>query len=129
MLGVKKYKAEYISNCRKKIRADLAALDKLSAPEDFKASYYNNLILVLDTMFAHRLRGLEGKDGNPMNEVRILAQSILINNTKLIEEKTIHYNPETSITKVKVEQSIRLSGKEFFHLSKAYLDAIELTFS
>jgi hypothetical protein len=40
-------------------------------------------VLLLDHMFVHRLSGAEGKDGNPLNEVRVLVNSLLYNGGKL----------------------------------------------
>jgi len=37
------------------------------------------MVLVLDSSFSHRQRTMELKDGNPLNEVRVLCNSILEN--------------------------------------------------
>ena len=53
-----------------------------SALESFEALFFNNMTLVLDGNFVHRLPGpdYEGKDGNPLNEIRILCDSLMNNN-------------------------------------------------
>ena len=43
---------------------------------EFEQRFFNDQVLILDNMFVHRLTGIEGKDGNPLNEVRVLCNSI-----------------------------------------------------
>jgi hypothetical protein len=40
-------------------------------------------VLLLDYMFERRLRAIEGKDGNAVNEVSVLCNSLLLNDGKL----------------------------------------------
>ena len=42
----------------------------------FEARFLSHLVLALDDYFLHRGRTIEGKDGNPLNEVRLLCDSI-----------------------------------------------------
>ena len=51
-------------------RAGRAAVDA------FVPRFFNGLVLQLDYSFVHRTRNLEGKDGNPLNEVRVLCSSL-----------------------------------------------------
>ena len=50
---------------------------------EFEQRFFNDQVLILDNMFVRRLTGIEGKDGNPLNEVRVLCNSILLNQGKL----------------------------------------------
>jgi hypothetical protein len=82
-------------------------------------------------MFVHRLRVIEGKDGNPLNEVRVLCNSILLNGGKLQVEplpewpvsggKSLRVPPEKSVLKLKVGDVVKLSEADFVRLSKAFL--------
>jgi hypothetical protein len=83
------YTKDHVNSCRSKIEAQLAAYrvltgaarekagDSSASAATFEPLFFNNLVLVLDRFFVHRARGLEGKDGNPLNEVRMLCDSIL----------------------------------------------------
>ena len=51
---------------------------------------------------------MEGKDGNPLNEVRMMGNSILQNHGVLSADKTIKYNPAKSILKLQVGAEIKL---------------------
>ncbi len=91
MLCVNSYTKDYINECRSRMESQLAAYKVLvttarektsksainSAVDSFEPLFFNNLVVVLDGFFVHRSRTLEKKDGNPLNEVRMLCNSIL----------------------------------------------------
>jgi len=54
---------------------------------EFEQRFFNDQVLILDNMFVRRLTGIEGKDGNPLNEVRVLSNSILLNQGKMQVDK------------------------------------------
>ena len=86
MLGMKTYSQDYINACRARVEANLRAYRKQvgKAPaKEFEDRFFKDQVLLLDYMFVHRLSGIEGRDGNPLNEVRILCNSILLNKGKL----------------------------------------------
>src|SRR5205807_10024338 len=83
---MKKYSKDYIAACRARVDGDLRAYRKQvgNAPsKEFEARFFNDQVLLLDYMFVHRLTGIEGKDGNPWNEVRVLCNSLLLNQGRL----------------------------------------------
>ena len=62
MLGVKKYSSEYITTCQKKIKTDTEAYRKMVPVNNaFEPIFFNNMVLVLEQMFVHRMKGQEGK--------------------------------------------------------------------
>ena len=141
MLGMKKYPKDYIAACRARVDSDLRAYRSQvgKAPSrDFEARFFNDQVLLLDYMFVHRLTGIEGKDGNPLNEVRALCNSILLNRGKLQVDRLpgwpnsagsgIKLSPETSLLKLKVGDEVRLSEADFARLSKAFFAELEEKF-
>jgi hypothetical protein len=125
MLAVTSYPQGYIDACRKRTDAQVAA-HKLASATDH--DFYANLTLLLDYYFVHRTRAMEGKDGNPLNEVRMLCNSILRNDGVLAAEKSIKYKPETSVLKLKIGDPIRLDDAQFTALSKAFFTEIQRKF-
>jgi hypothetical protein len=139
MLGVRNYTKEYIDGCRSRVDADLSTYKKLAAAarnqpagvkalEAFEITFFNNMVLVLDHLFVHRLRTIEGKDGNPLNEVRLLCDAILNNNNIMGTDKTIKFDPARSVLKYKVGDEIKLNEAHFALLSKAFFAEIERKF-
>jgi hypothetical protein len=144
MLGVKKYTQTYIDECRSKVNVQLSTYNNLittarnpvgknekslnSAIESFEPVFFNNLVLLLDALFVHRLRFIEGKDGNPLNEVRVLCNSMLNNKNIMCADNTIKLNPATSVLKYKVGDEITLSEAEFLRIFMAYFAEIERKF-
>src|ERR1700741_1468782 len=112
MLGVKNYRKAYIDAAKKRVNAEVAAYQTVAAAtkssgsgvaaalEDFESRFYNSMVLVLDNTFVHRPRPLEGKDGTPMNEVRVLCQSILEHDGVMTADKAIKLVPEKSVSKL-----------------------------
>lgn len=90
MLGMKTYDKRYIDYCRARIDAAVSLFRKHvgnKAAKDFDHRFFNDQVLLLDYMFVHRLVGIEGKDGNALNEVRVLCNSLLFNGGKLQVDK------------------------------------------
>ncbi|OLD89575.1 hypothetical protein AUG86_04705 [Euryarchaeota archaeon 13_1_20CM_4_64_14] len=141
MLGMKKYPKAYIAACRARVDADLRAYRSAvgkTPSREFEARFFDDQVLLLDYMFVHRLSGIEGKDGNPLNEVRVLCNSILLNRGKLQVDKLpewpnsavagIKLPPEKSVLKLKSSDEVRLREADFERLSKAFFAELEKKF-
>jgi hypothetical protein len=139
MLGVRNYPREYVDSCRAKVDADVAAYRGLAAIarkqpgsnpalETFEAAFFNNMVLVLDACFVHRLRAVEGKDGNPLNEVRLLCQSLLEHGGVMTVDKSIKLAPEKSLLGYRAGDPIRVGEEHFARICNAYFAEIESRF-
>lgn len=128
MLSVKHYPKDYVDGCRARLRTQLDAYDDAGASATFRVEFLNNLILVLEQSFVHRMRGNEGKDGNPLNEVRTLAASILTNDAVLTVEPSITYSAERSVLGLDVGDTIAIDLDQFRALADRYFEAIEERF-
>ncbi len=97
--------------------------------------FFNDQVLVLDHMFVHRLTGIEGKDRNPLNEVRVLCNSLLRNKGIPQIEKLpgwpnsassgIKLPQEKSVLKLQTGDEIKLTEADFVRLSEAFFKEIE----
>jgi hypothetical protein len=141
MLSVNSYAPEYVDACRSNVDMTVAAYENLlaaartangtdTAPLDFAVSsfeppFYHHLVLALDCYFNHRSRNLEGKDGNPLNEVRVLCASITQNEGKFAADRTIKWRPDQSVLGYHVGDEVRLTGADFARLSKAFFADLE----
>ena len=141
MLGMKKYPKDYIAACRARVDADLRAYRDgvgKAATKEFEARFFNDQVLLLDYMFVHRLTGSEGKDGNPLNEVRVLCNSLLLNRGKVQVDRLpgwpnsassgMTLPPEKSVLKLKAGDEVRLSEADFVRLYKAFFAELEKRF-
>ena len=90
--------------------------------------FFNNLRLALDRYFVHRLRAVTGKDSNSVNEVEMLAGSLMTNNGVLQRSNVIKYMPELSVTTLKIGEPIRLSADDFERLSRQFVADTVLKF-
>jgi hypothetical protein len=93
MLGRKDYTEEELDHAKTAVDEQVAAYTKLveaidsttsdskvmAALEAFEPLFFNNMTLALDRYFVHRLRMVTGKEGNPLNEVELLTESLMNN--------------------------------------------------
>lgn len=125
MLAVSESSAHHVNRCRRRIEADVAAFSKSEANGAAQTAFFNNMVLSLDHYFLHRVRKNEGKDGNPLNEVRVLCDSLTDNDGVVAADKTIRLEPETSILGLEVGDEIRLTEADFRRLADGFLAEIE----
>jgi hypothetical protein len=142
MLGRKDYTKQEVQHGRDTIQRQLAAYRKLAksiaagagaqkaqlALEEFEPLFFNNMVLVLDRFYVHRLRVTAGKDGNPLNEVELIADSLMNNDGVLRGNNVVKYDPEKSVVKLKIGDKIRLIEKDFERLASAFSDELEKRF-
>jgi hypothetical protein len=140
MLGRKDFTPEELDHAKTTVESQLAAYKKLvkaidtsdpkvaAALEDFEPQFFNNLTLALDRPFVHRVRMVTGKDGNPLNEVELVVDSLMNNDGVLRGNNVITLVPEESVLKLGIGDGIRLSAAQFERLSKAFLEEIRAKF-
>jgi hypothetical protein len=142
MLCMNSYPKAYLDQCRSRMEAQLAAHQGLvsaagkkkdtavqSALASFDPHFFSNLVFVLEASFVHRSRALEGKDGNALNEVRMICSSLLQGGGVMTADKTIKFDPAKSILKLKIGDEIKLSEADFVLLSRAFFAELEARFS
>jgi hypothetical protein len=144
MLGRKDYKQEELDHAKTAVNQQIAAYKKLvkaidGATSDAKVTYaleafeplfVNNMTLVLDRYFVHRLRIVTGKDGNALNEVELMSDSLINNEGVLRGNNVIKFIPDQSVVKlnIRIRDRIRLSTAQFERLSKAFFTELERKF-
>jgi len=123
------YSQAYIASTRTTMRATVTAYRKLAksgAPdEDFEQQFFNMLLLALEMHFVHRPRGVRGSDGGPLDEVGVVAASIMENDGRLIDARPGVPAPDRSVLGYAAGDEIRLDPDSFTRLSEAFLDEVE----
>lgn len=79
----------------------------------------------MDSYFVHRARAIEKKDGNTLNEVRMLCASMMYSNNRMGADKTIKFDSAKSVLKYRVGDEIKLSEADFILISSAFFAEIE----
>jgi hypothetical protein len=141
MLGRKDYTKQELDNARTAIDRQVAAYKKLakavdaasdpkaaSALEAFEPLFFNNMTLALDRPFVHRIRNVTGKDGNPLNEVELLTESLIDNGGVLRGNNVIKLVPDESVLKLGVGDRIELTAAQFDRLAEAFFAEIAAKF-
>jgi hypothetical protein len=142
MLGRKTYTQEELDNATAAIVRQLDAYKRLRAAIDgatadpevaaaleaFEPLLFNNLTLVLDRLFVHRVRIVTGKDGNALNEVELLTDSLMNNDGVLRGNNVVKFVPAQSVLQLEIGDPIGLSAADFERLSEAFLAEIRSRF-
>jgi hypothetical protein len=144
MLCATKYPQAYVDQCRSRVDQQLFAYRGLlatippasgtrakkvsSAVGAFESQFFNHMLLALDDYFLHRGRTIEGKDGNPLNEVRLLCDSIKENGGVFVGQKAIAFDSTSSVLGLQPGNRINLSEADFSLLAKAFFGEIERRF-
>jgi len=137
------YSREYVDECRARVDAHVAAYRGLAdavngsgsadeqlgvAVEAIEPVFFNNLLIALDGYFTHRSRTLEKKDGNPLNEVRVMCASMMLHGNVMTEDRAIKLSPEKSVLGIPFGETIALRAEPFARISSAFFAELESKF-
>jgi len=141
MLAVKTYSRDYVDQCRARVESQLAryralvsAARDLATPEvsplerafgEFYPVFFNTQVVVLDGYFANRLRAAEGKDGNPANEVRVIAASVLGGDDRMLADPTIRFDVAKTVLHLAPGDPVALDEQDFVALAAAFFAEID----
>lgn len=135
MLARTSYDPSQVEACRTLFAELLQSWGKVAARSEAAARagaevrVFNQMVVALDGWFVHRQRGLEGKDGNALNEVRLIALGITANAGRFPSEASIKWRPEASITGLRPGDLIQITEVLFARLCAAFLAEISAKFS
>ncbi|MCU1355294.1 MAG: hypothetical protein JWM89_712 [Acidimicrobiales bacterium] len=139
MLGRKDYTRDELDNGKAAVGRQLAAHETLAeaiaadeeaaaAFEAFDGQLFNNLMLMLDRLYVHRVRAVTGKDTNPLNEVELICESLMNNGGVFEPGKVVKYKQDESVLKLAPGDEIHLSAAGFERLSAAFFAELEARF-
>ena len=107
------------------LSAIVAAIGYVAAPYVAHVAPIPNMVIALELAFVHRVRKAEGKDGNPLNEVRLIAFSLLEHDGVMTEDPTIKYDTRKSITGLAIGDQIIIDREAFERLAAGFYGEIE----
>jgi hypothetical protein len=136
MLGRKDYTQQEFDHAKTAVADQISSFDKVAtlvgktSPtlDEFESLYFNNMVLVLDRYFVHRIRPVAGKDNNALNEVELIAESLMNNGGVFQGNKVIKYLPESSVLKLRAGDAIKLKAADFEMLAAAFFDELKSKF-
>lgn len=129
MPGRNSYTSDEVESCRDACDALLAAWAANDIEDTtLEAIVFGQAVVVLHTWFAHRDRDLEGTGGSPVHEVRVVADSVVGNDSTLRVEEASGWDPSHTVLRLAVGDEIELTANRFERLAAAYLAAIEATY-
>lgn len=131
MLSIASYKKDYVETVRGRIGGSLRAFEALregvgaETAAVIEGPYFANLVLALDHYFDHRARGQEGKDGNALNELRMMCNSLMHGDGKLLGDSQIKLDAKKSALGIAVGEPIVIGHAAFARLAEAVFAEIQ----
>ena len=118
------YDRHYVAACRESVGAAVEEMRRVQAG----SAAWNQLVPALDRWFSLRNPKVEGRDGNPINEVRMIAESVTEHSSVIVVPKGIKLAAETSVLGFEEGEEISLDGDAFERLFDAFLAEVEEKF-
>jgi hypothetical protein len=115
------YDRHYVASCRESVGAAVEELRRVEAG----SVAWNQLVVALEHWFAQRIPKVEGRDGNPLNEVRVIAESVIEHGAVMTVPRGIKLGSETSVLGFEEGEEISLDGDAFERLFDAFLAEVE----
>jgi len=135
VLSIGSYSSEYVLMCCRRVDEQLSSYAEIKEAAggckeitSFESIFLENMVLSLDSLFGHRARGKEGKNGNPLNEVRMICGSLMKGESCLLSDSTIKYDPARSILGTRIGEQILWTPAGIGRLCHAFLDEIEMRY-
>ncbi|MEO5745974.1 MAG: hypothetical protein ABIQ53_15480 [Terracoccus sp.] len=144
MLEIKAYDPDYVASCRARDESQAGIFHEVvmaarshgedgsdleSAVDSLESEYFNNMLIVLEGYFVHRMREVEGTDGNALNEVRLVAASLMKNGGTMMADPQLTLDPTRSLLGLEVGDSVRLTAEQYRRVSDAFFREIERRFT
>lgn len=137
MLGRKTFTQDEIDHADQAVSHQLSAYRRLAAAvqasgdadaqaalDALTTTLFNGLVLGLDRRFVHRLRGVTGKNSTPLNELELVAASLMDNGGALQTDTVIKYRSGETVLKLEPGDQIALDADQFEALSAGVFDEL-----
>lgn len=127
----KRYPRAYVDACETRVEEEIEAFRALTAGsppeavERFEPVCFGNLVVILNAMFIHRVGAPADPVADVLEEVRLLADSLLGNDGVMSVPDGSGYDPASSVLGIADGERIAIRAGGFDRLSSAYFAAIE----
>jgi hypothetical protein len=103
--------------------ADVSGLD--SALAFLESEYFNNMLLVLELSFVDRPQEPGRHDRSALDEVRLLARSLVEDGGMVLDDPALAVDPEHSVLGLRAGDSISLTQEQYLRLANAFFREAE----